>query len=298
MLQYNTSHIRFYFYITATSKPIPSFLLDAAREKQRNGYQNASIQYNTDLFPVIDLCTMDLPKQERRPSTSASSLSGSAVSSANELHAKHKHNEGEVTAVVLLPYSRVAELANKHNDNPGEEEDEVLEGVKNETQHPEENKEEESVIPEQEQHNHQPLAEIPELTATQNEKPISSQHPHRHQRHHQHKVHSHEEPSDWSPPEWPHHQNYEYSDSIEEEPEDEWNSWPKKHPHRLHHRYHHSGHRFHSVESANDQDNKGEDSRRLVVVPASELLALSEQLEREQARLQRTLQHHDDDLQR
>lgn len=227
---------------------------------------------------------MDLPKSEKKP------LVTSVPSGVpSEMHVKHGSGFGsEVTSVILLPYDKVAELARKQNETPVED-DETLEGGKNTSESRQQpQQEEETVIPEQQQQ-HETLGDAPELTASQNEQPAAL-HPHRHHRHQHaqhHRVHSHEEASEWH-----HNPHLDESDSHEDEAsaDDEW-AWHRKHPHphRLHHRFHHHGHRFHASSSMGSGEDWSEESRRLIVVPASELLALSEHLEREEERVQRQL---------
>ncbi|XP_039275700.1 uncharacterized protein LOC120349483 [Nilaparvata lugens] len=56
----------------STSRPIPGFLVDAARlfslehnqSETSNGGSSSAYHFNTHMFPMIDLCTVELPETE------------------------------------------------------------------------------------------------------------------------------------------------------------------------------------------------------------------------------------------
>ncbi|KAF4532954.1 hypothetical protein B566_EDAN000642 [Ephemera danica] len=288
----------------STSRPIPSFLMDAVREK--NGHQNASLHYNSDLFPVIDLCTMDIPKHDKMNKPVVAMVSDQmtpitppyhSVIDSHHNHGTHQHGNGfnnnnnpennKGTAVLQNPFYRIYEMQRAHRLPVPQ------------IRVPDEEENSEPIVQEQK------LQDDPTLRETQLEQQQqqqqSSLHPHRHHKKH-HLTHSHE---DFGSKDRRHDDVEETTDYDQEASSSVRRPHHQKHhPYQLHHNFHHHGHHVHPGEGDTTSNDSGEDDwngkaiRTLVVVPASQFLDLATQLESESQQQQhhkkRRQQRHDD----
>jgi hypothetical protein len=276
---------------------------------------------------------MDIPKSDKKlPVVPAVSDQTSVQSYPTvDLHNQHNQHgnsfeESKATSVVLVPFHKLTELQNvkhrhhhhHHHNNQHHQkivtstvptqfdDEEILDGNKNSTEPlPVVENHQETINSEEKQ----VLGDNPTVMDLEYE-PSDAPHPHRHYRN-QHRIHSHEEFGSASSnnnkfvPDWRRHEESSVEEEVTDDDQESSSSslgrrtHHQQHnqqpfPYRLHHKYHHHSHQFHTGSSHSEDDWSGEVSRRLVVVPATELLALSEQIEREQHNKHRMRGHHED----